>query len=231
MYKTKRKLIDITGPVGTCHLGVARNARVSDAVLHSTWNVQGHRSRYFHALYDRIQAGQVPLDSHGSDMVLWRHSENDNKSCFSSSKTWEQIRNRKATVFWSDRMRAWGVQQSCVLCVEIDETWDHVFFACPYSFTVWERVTNRLSGARTDPDWTSTLQFVSVNSLQIMDKILLKMAFQSCIYHLWKERNERWHHTGFQTVDQLYRIIDKAVRNRITSLRYKADHKLTSLMW
>ncbi|KAF2595366.1 hypothetical protein F2Q70_00044025 [Brassica cretica] len=190
-------------------------------------------------------------------MVMWRHAENDYKSCFSSSKTWEQIRNRKATVFWSktvwfsqavlrfsfivwlavrnrlstgERMRAWGVQQSCVLCGEIDETRDHEFFACPYSFTVWERVANRLSGARTDPDWATTLQFVSVNSLQLMDKILLKMAFQSCIYHLWKERNERRHHTGFRTVDQLYRIIDKAMRNRITSLRYKTDHKLTGLM-
>ena len=251
------KLIDITGVVGTCHLGVARNARVSDAVSHSVWNVRGHRSRYFHTLYDRIQAEQVPLESHGSDMVLWRQSEDDYKPCFSASKTWKQIRSRKATVFWNkvvwftqavprfsfivwlavknrlstgDRMRAWGIQQACVLCGEIDETRDHVFFAYPYSFTVWGMVAHRLTGAQTGPDWITTLQFISMNSLQIMDRILLKMKFQTSIYHLWKERNERRHHTGFRTVDQLVKTIAKTVRNRITSLRYRGDHKLTGLM-
>nr|VDD35760.1 unnamed protein product [Brassica oleracea] len=36
--------------------------------------------------------------------------------------------------------------------------------------------------------------------------------------------------TGFRSVDQLIRTIDKAIRNRITSLRYKAGHELAGLM-
>ncbi|KAF3567753.1 hypothetical protein DY000_02015405 [Brassica cretica] len=117
-----------------------------------------------------------------------------------------------------------------MLCGERDETRDHVFFACPYSFTVWDTLVNRLSGHRTDPDWTVTLQFVCRNSLHVVDKTLLKMAFQSCIYHLWKERNERRHGTGYRSVEQLIRLIHKGIRNRITSLSYKEDHKLRGLM-
>lgn len=178
--------------------------------------------------------------------MLWKHSDDNYKTYFSSSSTWEQVRDKKPTVFWrktvwftqgvprfsfivwlavknrlstGDRMRVWGIQQGCVLCGERDETRDHLFFACPYSFTVWDKLVNRLSGDRTDPDWMATLQYVSGNSLQLLDRILFKMAFQTCVYHLWKERNGRRHHTGFRTVDQLIRIIDKTVRNRITSLR------------
>lgn len=104
-------------------------------------------------------------------------------------------------------MRAWGLQQSCVLCGERDETRDHIFFACPYSFTVWNNLAGRLSGYRTDPDWEITLQFLTNNDLQYLDKILLKLVFQTSIYHIWQERNKRRHHTGYRSVDQLIRLI------------------------
>lgn len=56
------------------------------------------------------------------------------------------------------------------------------------------------------------------------------MVFQASIYHLWQERNQRRNQTGHRTMDQTARAIDKEVRNRISSLRYKADHKLAGLM-
>ena len=42
-------------------------------------------------------------------------------------------------------------------------------------------------------------------------------------------RRER-HNTGYRSVEQLIRIMHKEIRNRITSLRYKEDHKLVGLM-
>ncbi|KAF3502737.1 hypothetical protein F2Q69_00044693 [Brassica cretica] len=68
------------------------------------------------------------------------------------------------------------------------------------------------------------------NRLQNMDRILMKMVFQTCIYHIWKEINARRQQTGYRSVDQVVQAIDKAVRNRITSLRYKADHQYAGLM-
>lgn len=106
--------------------------------------------------------------------------------------TWEQIRCKRSEVSWSgsvwfkqgipryaflvwlaiqnrlstgDRMRKWGIQQSYVLCGEQDETGDHLFFACPYSYTVWDRLASRLVGRRINPDWQDMLNFIQVARL------------------------------------------------------------------
>ncbi|KAG5380286.1 hypothetical protein IGI04_028128 [Brassica rapa subsp. trilocularis] len=92
------------------------------------------------------------------------------------------------------------------------------------------RLAGSLCGRRINPDWSLTLQFVTNNNLQLMDKILLKMVFQTCVYYMWKERNERRHQRGFRTVDQAIRIVDKAIRNRISSLRYGPVHRFAGLL-
>ncbi|XP_048637526.1 uncharacterized protein LOC125609943 [Brassica napus] len=181
------RLMDITGDVGTYYLGVARTARVSEAVLGQQWNIRGHRSRHYHALHDRIQNERVPLDEHGRDVGVPRYS----------FIVWLAIKDRLST---GVRMRAWGIQQG------------------------------RLCGRRINPDWSLTLQFVTRNTLSSLDKILVQMLFQTCIYYMWKERNDRRHQKGYHSTEQAIRIIDKAIRNRISSLRYKPDHKLAGLM-
>lgn len=189
--------------------------------------------------------------------MLWKHDENTYKPHFSSSRTWDQVRVKKNKVVWSKsvwfsqgvprysfivwlaikdrlstgvRMRAWGIQQGCLMCGERDESRDHIFFACPFTFTVWNRLAGRLCGRWINPDWSLTLQFVTRNTLSSLDKILVQMLFQTCIYYMWKERNDRRHQNGNHSKEQVIRTIDKAIRNRISSLRYKHDHKLAGLM-
>ncbi|XP_018464394.2 uncharacterized protein LOC108835662 [Raphanus sativus] len=164
-----------------------------------------------------------PRTGSGTDIILWKHGVDDYQDSFSASKTWEQLRERKPKVPWSkvvwfsqgvpwysfitwlaiqnrlstgERMRQWGLVQGCEFCGERDETRDHLFFACPYSYTIWEVYAGRLS----------------------------------TIYHVWRERNARQHHQARTSTDQLRRVIEKAVRNRIVSLRYKPDHKYGGLL-
>ena len=145
-----------------------------------------------HELHARIQNELVPDDNLGEDNVLWKHSEDTYNPCFSSSRTWDQITEKRTTVFWSksvwftqevprfsfivwlaarnrlstgNRMRTWNIQHGCVLCGERDETRDHIFFACPYFFTVWDTVARKLTGNRTNPNWMTSLRFVCRNNV------------------------------------------------------------------
>lgn len=215
------RLIDITGAMGTTYLGVRQHTMVSEAVAHGDWIIRGKRSRRYHHLYESILAKEAPTSDKGDDVVLWKHGENDFKPEFSASATWEKIRLRRDKVGWShviwftqavprysfitwlairnrlstgDRMRTWGLAQGCVLCGEPDETRDHLFFACPYSYTVWESLARNLLGRHINPDWEQTLASLQrMGGRKGMDAILAKLLFQTVVYHLWRERNGRCH--------------------------------------
>ncbi|KAF3561095.1 hypothetical protein DY000_02014087 [Brassica cretica] len=64
----------------------------------------------------------------------------------------------------------------------------------------------------------------------MMDSILLRLVFHAIIYFVWKERNTRRHHGTWMTTDRMIRQIDKAIRNRISSLKYRGNHKLAGLV-
>ncbi|XP_013624040.1 PREDICTED: uncharacterized protein LOC106330017 [Brassica oleracea var. oleracea] len=89
------KLIDITGAAGTYHLGVARTARVCDAVSQEVWNIRGQRSRFFHDLYERILSAPVPHRCQGQDDVMWRHSDGDYKPYFSSAELGSKLEKKR----------------------------------------------------------------------------------------------------------------------------------------
>ena len=189
----------------------------------------------------------APVDTAGDDRYVWHHGEDEYKPCFSSVKTWEQIRTQHPTVSWSkivwfpqaiprfsfitwlalkDRMstgarsRAWGCIQACLLCGEPDETRDHLFFPCPYFFTVWTDLVGYLLGSHVNPDWSITIASLQSTRRKEIEACLLKLAFQARIYSLWRERNSRRHQGHPQSAAHMVRIIDKLIKNRISSLRY-----------
>ncbi|KAF8110402.1 hypothetical protein N665_0084s0012 [Sinapis alba] len=253
----KGRLIDITGTAGTTYIGVPRRALVSDTTQQDNWAIRGQRSRHYHDLYASIVAKPVPDPQQGRDIVLWRVGDDDYQDKFSSTKNWDQIRERKNIVGWSkvvwfaqgiprysfitwlavknrlstgDRMRTWGMVQGCTLCGERDETRDHLYFACPYSFTVWHGLANRILGSHTNSDWQLTLQHTLAMRAGVLDTILFKLLLQMNIYHIWRERNARRHHTSWKTAEAMHTAIDKDMRNRISSLKYRIGHKLAGLL-
>lgn len=144
----------------------------------------------------------------------------DFKERFVAAETWQQLRGRKEEVLWSklvwfplgvpryafitwlaikDRLatchhtRQWGQAQICVFCGEPDETRDHLFFACPYTFTLWVRVVGNLTGSDPDPDWEATLQHMISSSVDRLTFILLRLVLQTTICFIWRERNYRSH--------------------------------------
>ena len=95
---------------------------------------------------------------------------------------------------------------------------------------IWLKVTGNLFGREPDPDWDITLSRLLTGSYNRHTFILLRLVLQVSIYHIWRERNERKHHTSNKLVDQLAKVIDKTIRNRITSLKYTFNPRLRGLM-
>ncbi|XP_048637583.1 uncharacterized protein LOC125609990 [Brassica napus] len=173
------KLIDLAGEIGTQKLGIPRNARICDV-----WNLRASRDQHIQQLVEVIRQFPLSLTVNVPDGVMWRNGPDDYRDKFIASGTWQQIRQSRDEVQWSTivwfsqrvprfsfitwlalcdrlstghRMHKWGQPQVCILCGESDETRDHLYFACPYTYTLWLKVVGNLFGAEPDPDWGITI--------------------------------------------------------------------------
>ncbi|KAG7588951.1 Reverse transcriptase zinc-binding domain [Arabidopsis suecica] len=250
------RLIDLVGETGICSLGVQRYAKVADAIMGSNWCLRRCRDRNLNEIKQYIYGLMIPNSEAGKDVVLWRHTAEEYRPSFSSSRTWDQLRTRSDAKTWSkviwfpqavprfaliswlaikdrlstgERTSHWGHVQPCLFCGEPVESRDHLYFACPYSFLVWLEVVGSLLHA-PDPDWSATLGCLSTSSMDGNTSILLRLAFQATLYYLWRERNDRKHNQRYRSNTQLAATIEKAIKARIMSLRYYETPKLRNLL-
>lgn len=99
------------------------------------------------------------------------------------------------------------------------ETRDHLFFTCSYSEEVWRKVIRNILGSGYSNEWNQLL-LVLVAILQ--DKTLtfiLRYCFQATVYTLWHERNRRRVGELSKAPPVLAALLDKLVRDRITSIK------------
>lgn len=106
------------------------------------------------------------VDCEHDDSYLWKVGDRVPSSKFSTADTWRALQPFSVSVSWHkavwftnqvpkhafiswvtawnrlhtrDRLRSWGllVHAECVLCNLVDETRDHLFFACRFSSRIW----------------------------------------------------------------------------------------------
>ncbi|XP_010542226.1 PREDICTED: uncharacterized protein LOC104815511 [Tarenaya hassleriana] len=153
------QLITLAGDERPRLLGIPKNATVAEAAPTGMWTFTGARTEAIQELQIALTAIKPPLESVGADTVLWKHDNDKYKPCFSSSKTWQQIRipgtkpnwldgvwlpvttPRLSLLHWQvmqgrlptkDRLLRWGinVDVNCYLCGMLDETHAHLFYDC-----------------------------------------------------------------------------------------------------
>ena len=126
-------------------------------------------------------------------------------------------------------MTAWnvGIDGSRVLCNQHLETKDHLFFSCSYTSMVWRKLVQNLYRAHFSTDWSTIVEFLSQSGDDRETLFLARYAFQAAIHTLWRERNARKHGETPSSQGTIIKFIDKAVRNRLMSLR--RDHHARAL--
>lgn len=145
--------------------------------------------------------------------------------------TWLVVLDRCPT---RDRLLSWGLQTSplCLLCNNDHESRDHIYFNCSYSFDLWELSARRCS-FQPLRSWNLTLQQMQALPKQRAlrsDRLLTLVAWQSNLYWIWNERNSRLHTNSFRSIDALFTIIDRQIRNRIQGFRSSNPILASSMM-
>lgn len=119
-----------------------------------------------------------------------------------------------------DRLLNWGLQvpSLCLLCNSVDETRDHLFWDCGYSYALWSQVASR---CRITPirRWEDSIEQMTTFSSPTTARSLTLLGWQATLYWIWNERNQRLHANQFRSVDSLFTIVDHQIRNKIQSFR------------
>ncbi|XP_048598554.1 uncharacterized protein LOC125579098 [Brassica napus] len=183
------------------------------------------------------------------DVDLWR-GKAGHKPRFSTTETWMQIRETGVKYTWGgsiwfsqatpkfafitwiaargrlatmDRISRWnpGVDSTCVLCKVFQETTNHLFFECVYSSGIWEKLVKGILGNAYAYKWDEVTELISVSSRGKMKRFCLRYAFQITVYMLWRERNKRRHGESPMPQHVLVKMIDKAIRNKLSLVQMK----------
>ena len=130
---------------------------------------------------------------------------------------WLLVQNRCPT---RDRLLGWGLPTDplCLLCNVAPESRDHIYYQCPYSWSVWTRTANR-AGHRPDQDWNR--EMINMQNLQGPRhlQIIRLLAWQCTLYYIWAERNSRLHRHIFKPPDSIVKQIEATIRSKISALR------------
>lgn len=142
--------------------------------------------------------------------------------------TWLMVLNRSPT---KDRLLSWGLQTNpmCLLCNCAPETRDHLLFDCPFSSEVWITLATK-SGCSTNTHWSQNLTDMHSMALPKHQKQLSLLSWQSAIYLLWTERNNRLHRQIYRSPSTIITTAISLIKNRISSLRTTSPRLSSSMM-
>lgn len=92
------------------------------------------------------------------------------------------------------RLSTWGTisDSTCSLCEIFNETRDHLFLRCPYSYGVWRLCFQRLRCPfMRFNTWDIFMRWLRSSSSSTPALSLRLIMTQAMIYCLWRERNRR----------------------------------------
>lgn len=147
--------MDLLGYRGIIDLGISREATVEEAVL-CFRRRKRHRMQLLNDIESDLSKVRENRDFLVEDASLWRR-DSGFKNNFSTQETWRLIREPKMKLLWTrgvwfsqatpkfafitwfatlnrlstlDRVAKWsiGVDTTCVLCKNAEESRDHLFF-------------------------------------------------------------------------------------------------------
>ncbi|CAG7890977.1 unnamed protein product, partial [Brassica rapa] len=108
---------------------------------------------------------------------------------------------------------------------------NHILLTCGYSSEIWRLVLPRLASPNVCfMNWTELLSWIKEPASGNVS-ILKKIATQSTVHHIWRQRNNILHNQVLIPPNTVFRIIDREVRNILLGRRDKRKYTTLLSSW
>ena len=142
---------------------------------------------------------------------------------------WLAMLNRLTTM---DRVARWsqGVDVTCVLCKNAEESRNHLFFECTYSSQLWEHLMKGILRDAYTKDWSEVVVILARSDSDKKRSFCTRYAFQAIVHTIWKERNKIRHREKPLPMEVVKKLIDKGVRNKLGLMRLKGGKRMENAL-
>lgn len=252
-------LLKHLGDAGPTRLRIPLHATVADAANGNSWDLPMTRSPQVQSLQSHLDTISLPLRPLVGDDYGW-YVNNVDCNGFSSSKTWQALRQREEKKAWAaaiwfkgsiprnafnmwtthldrlptrSRLHSWGMPVSpfCCLCSTEPETRDHLMLHCAFTTGIWSLVQSRLNlHSLCFLDWAELLSWVRRTSPTV-PSTLRKLVTQAVIYATWKQRNNMLHNSQHIAPASVFKIIDREIINSINARRHRRKFRKLMSCW
>ncbi|KAL9309953.1 putative EF-hand domain, reverse transcriptase zinc-binding domain-containing protein [Arabidopsis thaliana] len=130
-------------------------------------------------------------------------------------------------------MCSWGIITSplCSLCSLAVESRDHLLLTCFYSAQIWLQILARIDPNRSlFVSWAELLSWLRASSVSA-PSTLRKVAAQTSIYHIWKQRNNVIHNQIIIPNVTVFKLINREIKNIITARQQRKRFRHLMQLW
>ena len=239
-WLSERPLLETYGTSIISAMDSSENALIQSWIINGVWAVSS--SNDYRAVEIRSKVCSHIIGTSG--MVRW-----DGESNVRMHTVWETIRRRHAPKPWlclvwnsfyipSCTFITWmalrgrlstkdrqvflsnTIDRRCVLCRCYDESIEHIFTICPYSYVLFRECPYAIN-----LDWNGWQggDFFQ-DRLTALQKNIGYLYITISIYLIWRERNDRVHSNGIKRVEQVNQHIKRMFREKLfTSLKFRSE--------
>ena len=112
----------------------------------------------------------------------------------------------------------------CLFCGVCLETHAHLFFECPVTKQIWIRILHKGNFSTPDLPWQELVSWMAVHWHGSFGSVIKKLCLAISVYHLWKERNARFHTNSTTSIEEVFCSIAEQVRMKLLTLRRVEDN-------
>lgn len=96
------------------------------------------------------------------------------------------------------------IDKTCLLCDDVSEIIQHLFFDCPVSKLVWREVLRHLRVQREPIEWSTERRwFIRRAKGRNQTSLRIRRMLAAAVYNIWQERNAILHSQSRTPVNEL----------------------------
>ncbi|XP_035833006.1 uncharacterized protein LOC118481822 [Helianthus annuus] len=205
--------------------GFTIKSKVTEAFIDGRWEWPEEWRSVYPVLFQLR-----PLSiSEMQDRRLWMNS--DGKLVpFTTKEVWN-LWTQDRIMKWNHPVTGSMNLMCCLLCQSGLETHEHLFFECPYSKSVWHKVSHKVDMNSIQESWEniSAWLIARANSKSVFS-VASRLVVAAAAYVIWSERNARFFSNRLRPPEQLADRIISTVRTKLISFRYKQTSNVKRFM-